>query len=488
MITRKLSIIGALIALMLTTLSVTGAAAQPGSPSGEVNAAAGRPTAVVLVGRPQAALLNATAGAADNFINPEAQTRTLVEGQSVRFVAGPYQGIWYNGAQGSLSSELEVAQQNADTWTVVGADRREGTDSGPKVVRGELHVDAPFDTAGTFTLRARLTTTASPDGGTPVQAQDDVMVTIHVVAQADLGSISGQVTAAEGGQPIPGLVAIAGSEALHFRRTARTDRQGNYTIQGLPPGDYIVAVPGGDSPFAGMFYSNANRREDATPVTVKSGTNTPDINFALTRKTQPQELEQSQQPEAGQSSESGETATQQLSGLVARLYNQPQLINNLRDRLAGLLGRPAPPRGPQPVRVASPHVAIAGTGAAAANFAAQGGREVYVRPRQPLRFVAETPFDATWFGTTSGQATFKLELFIKQGDQWVSQGSDERTVPGTGPKLERGALHEDLILSQPDTYEIKAVVTTTATPEGSSPVQAVDEITATVHIVGSSQS
>lgn len=54
---------------------------------------------------------------------------------------------------------------------------------------------------------------------------------------------------------------------------------GNYIFDHLPSGDYIVdvSVPG----YAKQYYSNANNRQDATPVTIAAPTDTTGVNFAL---------------------------------------------------------------------------------------------------------------------------------------------------------------------------------------------------------------
>ncbi|MDQ5872227.1 MAG: TonB-dependent receptor, partial [Acidobacteriota bacterium] len=58
------------------------------------------------------------------------------------------------------------------------------------------------------------------------------------LAQGTTASLTGAVTS--GGEPLPGATVTVTSSALQGTRTATTGGSGNYSIQGLPPGDYSV--------------------------------------------------------------------------------------------------------------------------------------------------------------------------------------------------------------------------------------------------------
>jgi protocatechuate 3,4-dioxygenase beta subunit len=474
--------------LVLAGISAVAVAAAPPQPGpGE------RPfAAVIQVARPRAAILTSADGAVENFAVAENLTRTIVAGQSVRFVIGPgFEGVWYDQANGTLSVSLEVARQEADgTWTVLGSDGREATESGPFKAHGNLHVDAPFESAGVYTLRATVVTTARPAEQTTdvlIEDRDEVLATINVVDPADLGSISGQVVTDEDGRPIPGIRVVAGSQGLHVRRQTRTDRQGRYILRGLPPGEYLVGVMAEGTPFVGELYNDARSPEEATPVTVATGQDTLDINFSLARRPRPEP--QGEQGARGELLRRALPAIQRLfQGALKRFERLPEGVQaQVRQRVATAvrehLGRGKKPEVPV-IRVAEPRAAITEGMAAAENFAREGGQAVYVPAGRPLRFVASTASQAVWFGEAEGQVTLELELFIKEGDEWVSQGSDRRVLTATGPAMRGARLAEDLVLDGLGTYEIMARVTTTATPAGGSPAQDVDEITAMVHVVG----
>ncbi len=96
-------------------------------------------------------------------------------------------------------------------------------------------------------------------------------------------AISGQVTQAGDGSPIAGAHVYArywlNTMAREITAESRTDRQGNYILQVLRPGQYIVFAAADG--FAGEIYKDAVRVEDAKPVKVEFNQHTPDINFDL---------------------------------------------------------------------------------------------------------------------------------------------------------------------------------------------------------------
>ncbi len=89
------------------------------------------------------------------------------------------------------------------------------------------------------------------------------------------GSVEGQILNLCDGSPLPGVLVVVtnGSAVLGF---SLTDSDGNYSIDGLAPGDYIVAAGKQN------FFSNSDS------VTILSGTSTP-LDFSLTPKALPPE-------------------------------------------------------------------------------------------------------------------------------------------------------------------------------------------------------
>ncbi|MFQ6091717.1 MAG: carboxypeptidase regulatory-like domain-containing protein [bacterium] len=105
-----------------------------------------------------------------------------------------------------------------------------------------------------------------------------------------LGSISGRVTSESDGSPIVGARVCAfpandmpnifpGSDYELWPRCAATDTSGEYTIKGLPSGEYYVGVWA--CGYLSEWYDGVRGRDEATPVTVEEEEETPDIHFAL---------------------------------------------------------------------------------------------------------------------------------------------------------------------------------------------------------------
>jgi len=107
----------------------------------------------------------------------------------------------------------------------------------------------------------------------------------HVLSQ-ELGSISGNVTDDSTGLPLAGATVAAKKTDHLFGNQAFTDELGNYTIPELPAGDYIVVAFKEGYHFE--IYNNTQKEDSATLVQVVAGQNTPDINFSLTPKSEPQ--------------------------------------------------------------------------------------------------------------------------------------------------------------------------------------------------------
>ncbi len=84
------------------------------------------------------------------------------------------------------------------------------------------------------------------------------------------GGISGRITDRLTGEPVGNAVVVARGPAGAGR--AVTDRNGNYTIHGLPDGDYIVSA------VARLYH----RASYPAPVTVQSGSVVEGIDIALT--------------------------------------------------------------------------------------------------------------------------------------------------------------------------------------------------------------
>ncbi|RME42212.1 MAG: hypothetical protein D6791_18300 [Chloroflexi bacterium] len=266
------------VATLLLATSVS-ALAQPADPPDA------RPGPAVHIGAAWAAIVQNKA-AAHNFMRPapdEMPRFTVMPGTHVRVMAGAT-GLWLGESNGTLSAALEVYAVDAQgSRTLLGEDHVSATKEGPAFEKHPLKVPVSFDQPGEVHVVVRLTATAEPQQGEAAQDVDELEAVVTVLDPSTFGSISGRVTANDTGEGLEGLPVIAGNPELRIRRAARTDADGNYTIEGLPPGEYIVGVQARRTPYLGEIYEDAHSPDEATPVTVTEGANTPDIDFGLDR-------------------------------------------------------------------------------------------------------------------------------------------------------------------------------------------------------------
>ena len=96
------------------------------------------------------------------------------------------------------------------------------------------------------------------------------------------GTISGTVYAPDGTTPVPDANVWAETyDCCRGGEGTRTAANGTYTIQGLAPGDYRVQVDASEQGMAGEFFDDTTDWSQAARVTVVTGQNTADVNFAL---------------------------------------------------------------------------------------------------------------------------------------------------------------------------------------------------------------
>ncbi len=93
------------------------------------------------------------------------------------------------------------------------------------------------------------------------------------------GSISGRISDEDTGDPLAHAVVFVRSTTHRFERGARTDASGDYTVDGLPSGDYTVfsAARG----YLGEYYDDAASASNATAVTVSAPGAVTGIDLAL---------------------------------------------------------------------------------------------------------------------------------------------------------------------------------------------------------------
>ncbi len=95
------------------------------------------------------------------------------------------------------------------------------------------------------------------------------------------GAISGKVTDVDGNPIIAAFVDAKDAAGNFLVNYARTDFFGNYTITGLPAGDYHVSTDAEDNDYIDEYFDNAASSGTASTVTVAGLDNTPNINFQL---------------------------------------------------------------------------------------------------------------------------------------------------------------------------------------------------------------
>ncbi len=130
----------------------------------------------------------------------------------------------------------------------------------------EWYDDRPdFDTADLVTVT---------DGG----------ITPDINAVLEVGGIiTGTVTAEDTGLPLADITVYAYTETGNYVNSTSTDTNGNYTIDQLAAGSYIIefAQYGSDASYVGEYYNNQPDFESADPIAVTPPDVTPDIDAVL---------------------------------------------------------------------------------------------------------------------------------------------------------------------------------------------------------------
>ncbi|MBW8014967.1 MAG: hypothetical protein FVQ82_02195 [Planctomycetes bacterium] len=100
-------------------------------------------------------------------------------------------------------------------------------------------------------------------------------------ALAEGGTITGTVTDQSDGTPLSGMWVYAYDfDTGDGVSSVNTDSNGDYTLSGLPSGNYMVAVFSQQG-FVKQYYNNKYNYNDADAVSVTQGATTGGINFAL---------------------------------------------------------------------------------------------------------------------------------------------------------------------------------------------------------------
>ena len=246
-------------------------------------------TRTVQLAMPRGEIVDARNAAVNNFEQPQRSAIVLRQGDSLRFLAGPHEFVWFQGAVGSAETSLEIidAVTDVDPPISFGRDSAEYRDvQGPARKRGTLQVEMTFDEPGTYDLIAQLRSVVHPAPATDVRGivdEDDVHVRVIVVETPETGAIEGTVTALDTLEPLAGVVVHAFAERNGRPvATTRTQDDGAYRFDALKPGMYLIQADPDRQNYLAEWYDDHPQRRDADPVEVVAGEVTEEIDFALT--------------------------------------------------------------------------------------------------------------------------------------------------------------------------------------------------------------
>ena len=120
----------------------------------------------------------------------------------------------------------------------------------------------------------------TPQTATPVQVFEDQHTTGIDFDLLPLGAIAGTVMDQETGEPLIGAHVKAFREGPGYEpKRVLTDSFGNYIIENLPAGNYVVKA--GAKDYLPEFWQEAEKVEDATIVAVENGATIEGIDFTL---------------------------------------------------------------------------------------------------------------------------------------------------------------------------------------------------------------
>ncbi|MFQ5857445.1 MAG: carboxypeptidase regulatory-like domain-containing protein [Anaerolineae bacterium] len=246
-------------------------------------------TRTVQVATPRGEIVDGRNAAVNNFEQPSQSVVILRQGDSLRFVAGPHEFVWFEGAAGSAEASLEIldAVTDADPPISFGRDSVEYPNvDGPARRRDSLAVEVTFDDAGRYDLIARVRSVMHHSPATDVRGvvdEDDIHVRVVVVEIPETGTIKGVVTAADTLLPLPGVVvrAFAGYDGRPVA-TTRTREDGAYQFDALKPGRYLVQADPDRWNYLAEWYDDKPHKDQADPVEVEAGQTTDGIDFVLT--------------------------------------------------------------------------------------------------------------------------------------------------------------------------------------------------------------
>jgi hypothetical protein len=228
-----------------------------------------RPDLRVVVAAPRAAVI----GKASAVLLAMRRGRVLnvEKGESVRFLAGVREAVWYRGA-GLVESALALSGDPAGEGPVpLGEDHLRLGGEAPRIDRGVARVDVSFDQAGEYAVGSVVRMGVKPGSARPRGATQGSRYLVRVFEPGVLGSISGFVGRESDGSPLIGYPVLALDPAdLHPVSAGRSGPDGVYLIGRLPPGEYIIAVPARRG-LGREFFDDSPDAAGATPLEITPG-------------------------------------------------------------------------------------------------------------------------------------------------------------------------------------------------------------------------
>jgi protocatechuate 3,4-dioxygenase beta subunit len=136
----------------------------------------------------------------------------------------------------------------------------------------ELFDNIPYNDSNSFSESVATQVEVKPGMDTP-----DINFGL-----SEYGSISGRVTRDSDGAPLPNMyVRLYKPNLSTIWQDVSTDSSGNYKLSNLAPGEYFIFVHS-NKEYVDKFYNDASSLISATPIMVRSGLETANINFGLT--------------------------------------------------------------------------------------------------------------------------------------------------------------------------------------------------------------
>ncbi|MGA2285072.1 MAG: carboxypeptidase regulatory-like domain-containing protein [Dehalococcoidia bacterium] len=212
----------------------------------------------------------------------DADLVAVAEGQdvsSIDFVLGPGGSI-----SGTVTDDHGAPIQDAEVTACPAAEgfycgSATSAADGTYTITGLSYYDYTVYADATGYATQYWQNSPSYSGATPIPVSEQNPDTVGIDFSLGVeGTISGTVTA--GGEPVQQALVQAydPADASHTGVSVWTDSDGAYVLHGIGAGSYLVTAYAGG--FAAEYYNEARWEEDATPVDVVAGNDTP-INFTL---------------------------------------------------------------------------------------------------------------------------------------------------------------------------------------------------------------